>query len=336
MVRRADVVRAIGRGFRATPVRPLARWFFRRHVSIVFYHGLWPEGSMQIERFGGLDLGAFRRDMRLLSEYFRFVSLDEILCLNRRGVTPPKPVIAVCFDDGHDMLRTGALNVLEEFGIRATVFVVNACVGNRHLMWMHKFAAIAHIRGAARLVTEYNRIVAEAQLGPPIAAPAELSSATRPWPMHVKETYADAIYAACDMPPVAAYLGEHQPYMTWDGLRVWLDRGHNVGVHTRTHPFCSRLGPGDLDEELVAAAEELRERLLLRAVPFAYPFGDRLTSRETERKICERGRFSCMLGVDGLSRLRTEPWRLERVDGEVGLDIRLFGRPLVWPLLRRA
>jgi peptidoglycan/xylan/chitin deacetylase (PgdA/CDA1 family) len=329
MFHRADIVRMVGRGFRAPPLRPLARLFFRRHVAIIFYHGVWPKGSPQLQYLDGVDLDSFRSDMTLLSLYFRFVSLDEVLLLNERDEAPREPAIAVCFDDGFNLLHPDLLSMLEEFRISATVFVITGCVDNQHLMWFHKFAAIEHLRGAATLVAEFNRVVAEAQLGTPIAAPTKLLSAARHWPMNAKDVYADAIYDACDMPPIADYLRETQPYMTWDQLRAWLDHGHHVGLHTRTHPCCSGLDAAGLHDELVAAADEIRERLAIGSVPFAYPFGDRLPSADVEREVCVRAQLSCMLGIGGLSRPRTELWRLERVDAEAGLDASLFGRPLL-------
>ena len=63
-------------------------------------------------------------------------------------------------------MRSGAVDVLDALGVPATMFVVTACVDNRHLMWMHKLQAIAVTRGADRLVQAYNRLMAETGAGP--------------------------------------------------------------------------------------------------------------------------------------------------------------------------
>ena len=68
------------------------------------------------------------------------------------------------------MIRSGAVDVLDALGVPATMFVVTACVDNRHLMWMHKLQAIAVTRGADRLVQAYNRLMAETGAGPTLGA----------------------------------------------------------------------------------------------------------------------------------------------------------------------
>lgn len=310
--------------------------FFQFRAPIVFYHGLWTPDSDSFKSFGGYYLDAFAHDMRMLSRRFRFVTLDSMLQLNQSDVAPSEPVMAVCFDDGFDMLRNGALDALDELGIRATLFVMNGCVGNRHLMWMHMLGAVNHWKGSTRLVAEYNRAVAKANLGPTIESPRDLPYAALSWPMKRKDEISAEIYAASEMPRLDEFLGEHRPYMSWDDLRVWIGRGHQVGLHTRSHPFCSRLSGEEIESEIIAPARELRSRLGIGSLPFAYPFGDRLASRELEHQVYRAAEFCCMLGVEGLSKLGTEPWRLERVDAEASLDKRLYGRPVLRTIMGRA
>jgi peptidoglycan/xylan/chitin deacetylase (PgdA/CDA1 family) len=315
--------------------RGVLRNYFRRRTPIVFYHGLWPDNSQNIGRFGGIRWRDFRTDMCLLARHFRFVSLDEALRNNTLGTTPDEPALTVCFDDGHEMVHNGAIDLLDELGIKATLFVVNACVDNRHLMWMHKLSAIQYLHGAQALIAGHNQAAPRAGSDRPITSGAELYAAVRLWPMETKEEYTDAIYAACHMPNVDAYLDTHRPYMTWEALREWIKRGHQVGLHTQTHPYCFNLNASQIELEIIAAAEELRERLQLDEIPFAYPFGERLPSIDAERVLQEQAGFSCMLGVNGVSPLPTNAWQLERADVEKGLDDRLFGRPLLHSLLGR-
>ncbi|HMR33243.1 MAG TPA: polysaccharide deacetylase family protein [Geminicoccaceae bacterium] len=320
-------VRVLAKAARLPPLRRAMRALYRRRTAVVFYHGVWTSGAGQTARFGGLEIDALARDLRLLARYFRFVPLDEVLRLNNSGTMPGDPVMAVTFDDGHDMARSGAVDLLDEFRIPATLFVMPCCVGNRHLMWMHKFFAILEERGAERFVAAYNRVAGKVGLGP-IGSAGQLPCAAKAWPMRLKDELAQAIYDGCDMPPVGDYLDRYRPYVTWEQLQAWRDRGHAVGLHTATHPFCSMLGRTELEEEVVVPAWQLRRRLSLPTLPFAYPFGDRIASPGTASAIAMRAGLSCMLGVDGLSRPRTSPMALERIDAEAGLDLHLFAKPV--------
>lgn len=322
------VVAGYGRAMRWSGA---GRPFFAGRMPIVFYHGIWPAGAAALARFEGTEIDTLRRDLTVLAAQFDIVSLEDLL----NGHRGERPTLAVCFDDGCDMMRSGAIDVLDALGVPATMFVVTACVDNRHLMWMHKLQAIAVTSGADRLVQAYNQLMAETGAGPKLGSRAELTAAVWCWPMDRKEEYVDALYAACHMPPVEAYLDEYRPYMTWAELRAWRARGHGVGLHTRSHPFCDRLATADLDVEIVAPARELRRELGIDFLPFAYPFGNRLPARR-EAQVADEAGLACMLGVGGLSRRGTDPLRLDRVAGEDGLDHSLFGKPMVEAMLQAA
>ena len=321
-------IHALASGARLAPLRPLMRELYRRRTAVVFYHGVWPSGSGDVGRFGGLEIDALRHDLELLGRYFRFAPLDEVVRLNNAGTPPDRPVIAVTFDDGHEMARSGAVDLLAEFRVPATVFVVSRCIGNQHLLWTHKFFAALQGRGADRFVAAYNRVVERAGVARPIGSVRELPWAAKAWPMRLKDELAQQIYDACDMPPVAEYLDRHRPYMSWGDLEGWRDAGHAIGLHSATHPFCSVLSRAELEEELVAPAWQLRRRLSLPSLPFAYPFGDRIASSGVASALSMRAGLSCMLGVDGLSTPGTSPLALQRVDAEAGLDLHLFAKPL--------
>jgi peptidoglycan/xylan/chitin deacetylase (PgdA/CDA1 family) len=320
---------------RAMRLSGAGRRFFAGRMPIVFYHRIWPAGAPALARFEGTELDGLRRDLTMLAAHFDFVSLEELLSYNRGERSRRRPPLAVCFDDGCDMIRSGAVDVLDALGVPATMFVVTACVDNRHLMWMHKLQAIAVSRGADRLVEAYNRLMAETGAGPKLGVRAGLTAAVWCWPMDRKEEYVDALCGSCDMPPVEAYLDEHRPYMTWAELRAWLARGHTVGLHTRSHPFCDRLAAADLEVEIVVPAEELRRELGTDFLPFAYPFGNRIPA-EREAQVADAAGLACMLGVGGLSRRGTDPLRLDRVTSEDGLDHSLFGKPMLETMLQMA
>jgi len=313
----------------------LACSFYRRRASIVYYHGVWQSSSTATKAlFGGIDLDAFANDMKVLRRYFRPVSLDGVLRFNTADGGVDKPLVAVTFDDGCELTRSGAVDVLDVLGIPATTFVVLACVGNRHLMWQHKLSAILACRGVDVFVREFNWLAEKVAPGSSIKSPEEQPFQTRLWPMGRKDEYADTLWQVCDMPPVGEFLEEHRPYVDWPDLEDWRRCGHQVGLHTRTHPFCSRLTTAEIEAEIVEPAREVCDRLGLGSVPFAYPFGDRL-SREIEGEVAAKGQLSCLLGINGLSPRGTAPHHLDRASAERGLNVSVFGRPVLKALSGR-
>jgi peptidoglycan/xylan/chitin deacetylase (PgdA/CDA1 family) len=152
--------------------------------------------------------------------------------------------------------------------------------------------------------------------------------AARHWPADRKDEYAAELWAACDMPSMAEFLEEHKPYMNWAALRDWVGRGHAVGLHTHSHPFCSRLSDDQIEVEILAPGRQLNEQLRQDSLPFAYPFGDRLPA-EKETRIRESGPFSCLLGAGPFSDRGTSPFDLNRVEPEASVDAEVFGRPVI-------
>ena len=286
-------------------------------VNIVYYHYVGPVVPYYAEYDVGCMLERFADDLELLSRHFRFVPLDDAIADRaKRGGKPP---LAVTFDDGFDLIRGGVADVLEEHGVRATSFVVTACIDNEHLMWRNRLSAI-------RALADPDAVAAHAGALFDLRA-RDLGAASLEWPTACKEELVDALWHACGLPPLEELLSRWRPYFTWSGLEEWLARGHDVGLHTRTHPLCSRLDDEGVRAEIVEPAALLRERLGLRSVPFSYPFGRRLPAA-AERNLFEEGVVSCALGIDGFAPAGTPPYRLERACAEQGLGYSVFATAL--------
>ena len=226
------------------------------------------------------------------------------------------------------MAGTSAVALLEEFGITATLFVVTSCVNTKRLRWMHALNAVAELRGTDRLLRETDRVFGRRKLDLGISSHS-LSVSTKAWPMELKDEIVAEIFQGADMPPMVDYLDEYRPYADWDELKELARRGHRIGLHTRTHPFCSQISTDAIEIEIIAPSRELRARLGVNKLAFAYPFGDRLPNPEIEQRTCERAELSCMLGICGLSRWGTRRWQLDRVDAERGVAVELFSRPML-------
>jgi peptidoglycan/xylan/chitin deacetylase (PgdA/CDA1 family) len=70
--------------------------------------------------------------------------------------------------------------------------------------------------------------------------------------------------------------------MTWDDVAQLAEAGWEIGSHTRTHPYLTRLSDEELDEELARSRAECGERLGRPCVSIAYPYGD-VDERVAER-----------------------------------------------------
>jgi peptidoglycan/xylan/chitin deacetylase (PgdA/CDA1 family) len=299
----------------------------RRGINVVYTHYVGDAAPYYADFYLGSTFARFDRDLAVLKEHFEFVSLADVIRENGPRRESSRPLLALTFDDGFDAVGSGVMDVLDRHAIRATTFVITSMVGNHNLMWRNKLAAIRTLRDEHVYVPRYNDLMAKVAL-PAIARGDDLLSSSRGWPMSRKDELVDALWDACGMPALDEFLGEHQPYFTWDGLKQWLASGHGVGLHTATHPFCSRLGPAEIRTEVEEPAALLRSTLNLRFLPFSYPFGVRL-DQAAERQLYEHGVFDCAFGIEGFVPRGTPGYRLERASIEGDFTFSVFGSVLL-------
>lgn len=292
----------------------LGRYWVRRHmfqtVNIVYYHWVGGCTPHYAEFHRDCDLKRFRKDLQFLQSHFEIVPLEALVHEDARSSTPEKPRMAITFDDGFDLDRNEVLEILDEFNVRLTTLVITQCLDNRHLMWRNKLSVIRARVPADVCVREYNSLMAAVGY-PGISAVNQLMPASFQWEMSRKDELAGALWDRCGLQPVEEYLAEHRPYFTRAGLRKWISAGHGIGLHTATHPRCSRLTPDEVRTEIINPAHELKREFGLNQLAFSYPFGERLP-RDLEEQAIREARLSCALGIRGFAGARTAPSRLER------------------------
>jgi peptidoglycan/xylan/chitin deacetylase (PgdA/CDA1 family) len=64
------------------------------------------------------------------------------------------------------------------------------------------------------------------------------------------------------------------PLMDRGQVREWLLAGHEIGSHTLTHPFLTRIGIGQAKEEISASKKKLEDIFGIAVRHFCYPYGD--------------------------------------------------------------
>ena len=302
---------------------PLARLTLkalRHRTKIVYAHQVAPPAPHFADfapTFGPEQLDAH---LTTLERHFEFAPLADVLASDGRDSS----LLAVTFDDGFDLISSGGKAVLDAHGVKATTFVLTAMLDNRGLMWRNKLSAIRALRAPDAVVSAYNRVTAQVA-GAPIRESSQLLGAAMSWDMGRKDELADELWAACDMPPLDEYIEEHRPYLSREQLATWLADGHGVGLHTDSHPDCSRLDADGVRAEILGPARRLSAELGVSNLAFSYPFGRRVRT-ELEPLLAEDGLLQCALGIRGFSPAGTSPMRLDRASIEGDMRFSVYGK----------
>jgi len=65
-----------------------------------------------------------------------------------------------------------------------------------------------------------------------------------------------------------------EPLMDEAAVRDWLAAGHEIGSHTCTHPWLTRIPVEQAREEITASGKKLEDRFQVPVRHFCYPYGD--------------------------------------------------------------
>ncbi|MFT5171730.1 MAG: peptidoglycan/xylan/chitin deacetylase (PgdA/CDA1 family) [Candidatus Marinamargulisbacteria bacterium] len=302
----------------------LERLFKSRKV-ILNFHYVGESVSYYESFFGGLTLRRFDEQLTLLSHYFDFVPLSRIL----ENEVSNKPVLAITFDDGFNLIRSGVKDILEKHQAYATTFVIGSCLNNQSLMWRNKISAMKAIKGEVALVQVFNDI-AHVFNCHPVGSFSELLHRSLFWRVEDIHPILDVVWARLELPLLKEYLRQEAPYFTIEELQDWVSAGHEVGCHTYSHFSARALGAGQIETEYLQPARDLCGIFSKEVIPFSYPFGVRFEGLMDEQLRMSR-LFSTLLGVGGFSREDTSVFDLERLSADA-----LFDRDLVFGLVKNA
>ena len=311
---KTTIKQAVGAAFGSRFLMPIVRRASLDAINVIYYHHVGDPAPHYKAFYNGCTAARFAQDLECLSRVFDFSPLSEVVASKRGEASRGRPKLAVTFDDGFDLGNQGVMQIMEHYGVKATTFVITSCIGNRRMMWRHMLSAIHTLAPQSVWGSQYNAL-AVAYGFRPIERDEGLLVAARRWEMRHKDEWAALLWGRCDLPPISEYLAENQPYFGWTGLERWIAAGHAVGLHTHTHPFCSRIQQEDLESEIIHPAVRLRQRLCMDELCFSYPFGDRLQP-DLEHVLFERGLFKALFGIGGFSGQGLSNEKLERAGVE--------------------
>jgi peptidoglycan/xylan/chitin deacetylase (PgdA/CDA1 family) len=200
----------------------------------------------------------FRAQMQWLSQHSEPVTSADIAEAFDTGVRLPPRAVWITFDDGHAGVVERAQPVLDEFGIRATLFVCPGLVESGVPPWWEvievasRYELLPKVHDTERDVGDLIRYLKRV----PDRRRRDI----------VDETWGSIVDAGLE--------SVFSPPLSITQLRNWVAAGHSVGNHTWDHPCLDQCDAHEQAEQIVRADEWLRSALPDHPRVFAYPNGD--------------------------------------------------------------
>ena len=211
----------------------------------------------------------FRKHLETLAKHYNPVTIDDIwTSLTEAKPLPPKSV-AITFDDGYLDNFEIAAPVLNQYGIRATFYLMVDAIEGQRVPWFsrlrHAFAitkkemwsdslgggilSLSHLAGRA------------AGFG---AACEHCSRLTG----MAQSRAVEMIESDLETAPLA---DGRKLMMNWDQARRLHGMGHIVGAHTLSHPNVAYVSEAEAEREMSASKIKIEKELAAPVFHFSYP-----------------------------------------------------------------
>ena len=93
-------------------------------------------------------------------------------------------------------------------------------------------------------------------------------------------------------------------------VREWLAAGHEIGSHTLTHPYLTRLPPARAREEITSSRKKLQDTFVRPIDHFCYPYGD--WNEAVRDMVMEAGYRTACTTMAGVNTAADSPFALKR------------------------
>lgn len=283
-------------------------------LRIVYYHMVSDEVYSYFPGSSTINVRQFRENVRFFSRYYEIISLKEAYRRYSQGYKFNKQLV-ITSDDGFVQNFKTMAPVLDEYGAKATFFLIEDCLDNKSLMWRHCLFFLSDKFSKAQLHHVMQKLAEEFGLEAPMQHENILSWSLRVFPMNRKDQICHAAWSVLMSYSMDEYLQDKKPYLTTSQISELLSSGFEIGSHSKTHPDCSKLAPAEMREEIVESAKRLSEKFNTDVCTFSFPFGRSLAATEYLRK--EQDNIKVTLGIKEAYGKLPEPMLWERTGMEM-------------------
>jgi peptidoglycan/xylan/chitin deacetylase (PgdA/CDA1 family)/CelD/BcsL family acetyltransferase involved in cellulose biosynthesis len=293
-------------------------------ARIFYYHRVNDDND---PFFSATPTAVFEAHMRYLARHYRVVSMGEVS--RRLEGDSREMVVGVTFDDGYRDNYEHAFPILKRYNIPATVFLTTGSLDSGEPLWFEAMAEAIKQSGQEYLDLEFDiprrfwlrtqaeRLETNGQL---FALLRELNDTER-------RTRLDEIVARLGTPKQCERRGK---MLSWDQVRLMKANGIDFGGHTVTHPFLSKLTPGEAAWEVTECKRRVEQEIQSEVDLFAYPNGREEDFASSSKDVLRHAGYrAAVTTIWGMNYSSTDPMELRR-GGPWEDDPALFALKLDW------
>jgi len=310
-----------------SPLRPLLELQSTERLIVLAYHRIneKPGDAYQFqEDTVSATPAMFREQLAFLKRRCFVTTFSELAALISSGENIPRNTVIITFDDGYRDNYDIALPILSEFDLPAVVYVVTGNIDSGQPFWFDllSFALANAPNGTLRVlngrhsfeVFDNNRKLLRRTFGD---LARRLSDEER----------LQVISEILDYSNSRAHLLEQERMvLSWSEVEELHSAGLEIGSHTVSHPFLSRLSDDQIKSELSDSRHRIESMIGSPAISLSYPTGGKEFYDDRVLKIAESCgyQFSVTYEHDALPYSDKMRFEIPRVHVELDVSQALF------------
>ena len=300
-------------------------------MYIAMYHYTRDLAHSRYPEIKGLDVEAFRAQVRFFRERFTVVRMEQVIEAIREGTALPEDAVLLTFDDGYIDHYTFAFPILEEAGVQGSFFIPGKTFTTYQLLDVNKIHYILASTDIGPLVRDV-----KAKMDYYRGQEFDYPETGELWAKYAEANRfdgAETIFVKRMLQTVlpeklrnrisselfAKYVGVSETqlarelYMTEDQIRTMRRHGMFIGLHGYDHYWLGNLPKEAMQADVKKALEILDPFIDRKAWVMNYPYGS--YNREVLDFIAGEGACAGLTTRFGVTDLRKDPaLELRRLD----------------------
>ncbi len=234
----------------------------------------------------------FKEQIKTLKRVFNIISLPEAI-ERANSNNSIKNSLVLTIDDGFAECHSTIAPILTEEKIPATFFLIESCIDNNKMMWLHQLEYLQQTLPLEKRNSVIQQFLKETNGNS--NSYSDIITLSKNWAMKDKDSFTKIIWNLAMDESNSERLQKHQPYLTTQQILELANSGFLVGSHSSTHPLCDKLNYDELYKEIVESCESIGKKIGTEIKYFSYPFGRR-AERVHENKILANSSLECLIG----------------------------------------
>lgn len=259
----------------------ILRWFFRRELTILTYHGFrQDQEGVEFAPFIGnhLSVSHLQQQLRYITKHYHPLSLPEAFDRMRSGKLPNNALV-FAIDDGYESIYKLAYPLLQKYNVPATVFLSTAFLDRKTPLWFDRLLfAVVRTKNPSLLLSlggkakvfELDCLLSRKHCQQFVNSYAKNCSQDKRDEMiaYAEDQLGVKLDFSSDMPAIFRPL-------SWDQVRqMHASRLITFGPHGDGHYILSKCPPAMQREDIIHSYGRVADELKTRPRFFAYPNGE--------------------------------------------------------------